>query len=408
MTRNLFWIFLVRGLRSFTTAFLTVAFPLYLAVGGYSAARIGITLSVGGALTAMLVVGVGFAGDLIGRRWVLLALGLLAFIGAALLSWTDAFWVVVLASGLGGVGRGGGAGSGGSWGPVFPAEQPLIAASVTADQRTAAFGQISFIGVVAGAAGSLVAGLPALLHAHGIPWLPAYRTLFGIAAAFSLAMVLATLPIREVRTTAAGPGDTAAPPPISTWQLIRRLALTNALNGLGFGFLGPLLTYWFYRRYGVGPGQLAVLYTVINLVSAFPYLSAARLTARLGAVRTVTLTRAAGLLALLAMAWAPGFVLAGTLYALRMAFNSLGMPARQSFAMGVSDDRYRSRIAAFSALPSQVTAMISPAIGGALMDAVINIPVFGAVIFMGGNVVAYWYAFRDVRPPEERAQSGTS
>lgn len=407
MTRNLVWLFLVRGIRSFTTAFLTVAFPLYLAVGGYSAARIGITLSVGGVLTALLVAGVGFAGDLIGRRWVLLALSLLAFIGAALLSWTDAFWIVVLASGLGGVGRGGGAGSGGSWGPVFPAEQPLVAASVAPESRTAAFGQISFIGVLAGAAGSLVAGLPALLHAHGVPWLSAYRTLFGLAAAFSLAMVLATLPIRDIRPRPPAPGQEPAAP-ISTWQLIRRLAVTNALNGLGFGFLGPLLTYWFYRRYGVGPGELAILYTVINLVSAFPYLSAARLTERLGTVRTVTVTRAVGLVALLAMAWAPSFALSGALYALRMAFNSLGMPARQSFAMGVSDDRYRSRIAAFSALPSQVTAMISPAIGGALMDTIINIPIFGAVIFMGGNVVAYWYAFRNVRPPEERRRTGTS
>lgn len=400
---NLFWLYTVRALRSFTTAFLTVAFPLYLAAGGYSATRIGWTLTLSGVLTALLVVGVGFGGDLLGRRTVIIWLGWLSVAGAALLSWTDVIWVVVLASGLGGVGRGGGAGSGGSWGPVFPAEQPLLAGSVDAQHRTHVFGRISFVGVMAGAAGSLVAGLPALLHARGWGWLPAYHVLFGLAAAVSLLMVVASLAIREVHSEQPEPDSPARQaPPISPWQLIRRLAFTNALNGLGFGFLGPLLTYWFYRRYHVGPGELALLYALINLVSALPYLGAARLTQRLGSVRTVTITRALGLASLLAMVWAPDFVWAGLAYAIRMAFNSLGMPARQSFAMAVSDDRYRSRISAFSQLPSQVTSMISPAVGGSFMDVFLNIPIVGAVVFMGANVVTYWLAFHDVTPPEER------
>ncbi len=408
MSRNLLWLYFVRALRSFTTAFLTVAFPLYLAAGGYSAAKIGWTLTFSGILTAALVIGVGFGGDHWGRRSVIIGLGALSVVGAALLSWTDALWVVVLASGLGGVGRGGGAGSGGSWGPVFPAEQPLLAASAPPDRRTAAFGRISFIGVMAGALGSLVAGLPAVLHRHGWQWIPAYHVLFGLAAAISVIMVAASFPIREVRPSPQPTPGEAKPMPISPWQLVRRLAVTNALNGLGFGFLGPLLTYWFYRRYHVGPGELAVLYALVNLVSALRYLGAAGLTARWGSVRTVTITRALGLLVLLGMVWAPTFVWAGVAYALRMAFNSLGMPARQSFTMAVSDDRYRSRISAFSQLPSQVTAMISPAIGGSLMDAFLNVPIVGAVVFMSANVVTYWFAFRNVKPPEEqpRASSG--
>ncbi len=403
---NLRWLYTVRAFRSFTTAFLTVAFPLYLAQGGYSSAKIGWTLTASGFLTGLLVIGVGIGGDTLGRRLVIIVLGVLSVVGAGLLAVTDAFWVVVLASGLGGVGRGGGAGSGGSWGPVFPAEQPLLTASVTDQNRTAAFGKISFIGVIAGAVGSLVAGLPDLLHQAGWSWSGAYHVLFALAALLSLGMVAATLPIREVKTES--PTESAASPPLSPWQLTRRLALTNALNGLGFGFLGPLLTYWFYLRYHVGPAQLAVLYTLVNLVSALPYLGAARLAARWGSVRTITITRTLGLISLLAMVWTPSFWLAGMAYALRMALNSLGMPARQSFAMGVSDERYRSRVSAFSQLPSQVTAMVSPAIGGSLIDSMINIPIFGAVVFMGANVVAYWFAFRRVKPPEEQPNSVTS
>ncbi len=402
VTQNLKWLYWGRGLRSFSTAFLTVAFPLYLAVSGYSAARLGLVLGVAGGVTLVLVASAGIIGDKYGRRRVILALAALAAIGGAVLMRTVAFWPVVLASGLGGVGKGGGAGSGGSWGPVFPAEQPLVAGAVRAGNRTKAFGTISFVGVMAGAAGSLVATVPELLHSHGWTWAASYHVLFGLSVLVSLAMIAVTLPLKE-NPPSQTPVTAADSPPISFKQLLGRLGFTNALNGLGFGFLGPLLTYWFYRRYGVGPAELGVLYTIINLASALPYLWSSNLASRWGAVKTVTYTRAVGLLVMLAMAICPTFVLAGIAYTLRMIFNSLGMPARQSFVMGVSDDRYRSRVSAFSSLPSQMTSMVSPVVAGALMDAVLDIPIFGATLFMSMNLVAYYWLFHDVRPPEERS-----
>ncbi len=403
MSKNLRWLITGRTLRSFSTAFLTVIFPLYLARDGYSAARIGLVLAISGGVTVLLVAGVGLAADKFGRKRVIMGLAMLAVLGGLGMALSPAFWIVVLASGLGGVGRGGGAGSGGSWGPVFPAEQPLVADSSDVADRTRAFGQLSFVGVMAGAAGSLVAAVPSILHAQGMGWLESYRWLFGASALISLGMVLATLPIREPRAPSTDSGPAGAP--ISVRRLVGRLGVTNALNGLGFGFLGPLLTYWFYRRYGVGPAEIGVVYTIVNLASAFPYLWSAGLTKILGAVKTVVVTRGISLVALLLMIWAPSFWVAGLLYTLRMAFNSLGMPARQSYVMGVSDPRYRSRVSAFGSLPSQVTSMISPAVGGALMESFMDVPILGAVIFMGLNLVTYYYAFRDVPAEGERSHA---
>lgn len=393
MTSNLRWLLTGRVLRSFSTSFLTVIFPLYLARAGYSAAKLGLVLAISGAVTVFLVAGVGLAADAWGRKRMIIGLAALACLGGVGMAWSPMFWVVVLASGLGGVGKGGGAGSGGSWGPVFPAEQPLVADSIEPQNRTQAFGQLSFVGVLAGAAGSLVAGIPELLHAQGLSWLASYHWLFGASSVVALAMILVTLPIREPQHD-AHPDQPMTPIPVR--RLVGRLGLTNALNGLGFGFLGPLLTYWFYRRYGVGPAEIGIVYTIVNLASAFPYLWSAPLAKILGAVRTVVVTRAISLVMLILMVWAPNFWIAGLLYTLRMAFNSLGMPARQSYVMGVSDPRYRSRVSAFGSLPSQVTSMISPAIGGALMDTFLDIPLVGAVVFMGLNLVTYYYAFRNV------------
>lgn len=405
MGSNLQWLYAGRALRSFTTAFLTIVFPLYLAAEGYRSGAIGAVLAAGGVLTTVLVAAVGFAGDRLGRKRMLVGLAALGAIGGAMMASTANVAAVTVASGLGGVGRGGGAGSGGSWGPVFPAEQPLLAGSVDARGRTAAFGAIAFVGVLAGAAGSLVAWVPGLLHTAGWSWLAAYRLVFWLGALLSAAMLVVTLPIRETTAPAPAAKDGTAAPPITTRQLIGRLGLTNGLNGFGVGFLGPLLTYWFHVRFGAGPGEIGVLYTIVNLVTALPYLGAARLAARLGAVRAVTLTRALSVAMLVAMAQMPTFILAGVAFALRMAVNSLSLPARQSYVMGVAEERHRGMIAAVGSLPSQVTSTISPAIGGALMESFLDTPLYGAALFMGLNMVTFYYAFRHAPPPEE-AQRG--
>ncbi|POB11581.1 MFS transporter [Sulfobacillus sp. hq2] len=401
MSQNLRWLYANRALRSFATAFLTVVFPLYLAMSGYSAARIGLVLTLSGVVSVVLLAGVGIFADSMGRKRAIIGLSILSLLGGVAMATSAAFWVVVLSSGLGGVGKGGGAGSGGSWGPLFPAEQPLLAEAVSDENRTKVFGRISFVGVVAGAFGSLVAVVPEWLHGLGWTWVASYHLLFGFSAILSLLMIATAWPIHEERPNMMAVSE-QEPPPISVKRLTGRLGLTNALNGLGFGFLGPLLTYWFYRRYGAGPAELGALYTIINLATALPYLLASGIARRLGAVKAVTVTRILSIAALLLMAFVPKFWEAGFLYLLRMVFNSFGMPARQSFAMGVSDRRYRSRVAAFSNLPSQLTSMISPVIGGNAMESVLDFPVYGAAFFMALNVIAYYLAFRNITPPEER------
>ncbi|MBO0894231.1 MAG: MFS transporter, partial [Acidimicrobiales bacterium] len=342
----------------------------------------------------------------LGRRLMLMAVAALGVLGAAALALSNALVVVMLANGLCGVGRGGGAGSGGSWGPVFPAEQPLLAASAEPRARTAVFGRMSFIGVGAGAVGSLVAFVPELTHGLGWSWAASYRLVFALGALLSLAMLLTVIPIREPRShTQTTSGDDAGDkaPRLSTRQLLTRLGSINALNGFGFGFLGPLLTYWLHVRYGVGPGQLGVLYTVVNLITMLPYLGSARVAQRFGAVTTVVWTRAAGLVFLLAMLWTPTFLLAGVAYALRMACNSLGMPARQSYIMGVADERHRSTVSAVGSLPSQLSSSVSPVVGGALMSSFFDIPIVGGVVFMAANALGFYLSFRRYRPPEEVA-----
>jgi MFS family permease len=369
-------------------------------------------LTLGSVIGAVMVALVGITGDRFGRRPVLIGIGALGAVGALALALSANVAVVVVASGLGGIGRGGGAGSGGAFGPFFPAEQPLLASSVTSAQRTRVFGRIGFIGVLAAAAGSLVAGVPVLLHHAGLSWIGAYRIVFLLAAVASALVVLACLPLKERRPSAPAGGSeppasaaaaraASAPAGLSTRQLIGRFGFTNALNGFGFGFLGPLLTYWFHVRFGVGPAEVGILFTIVNLAGALPYLGAHLISDRLGSVLTVVVTRTLSIVMLAAMAVVPDFFLAGLFLNLRTVFNSLGMPARQSYAMGAADERHRGTVAALGSLPSMVTSSISPVVGGAVMDSFVDIPIVGAAVFMAANVLAYYLAFRHAPLPGE-------
>lgn len=416
---NLPWLYSARAVRSFTTAFLTVIFPLYLAYSYNSSTAIGGILTAGSVMGGFLVAGVGLSADRFGRRPVLMALGLLGAAGSLALAGSVSTIVVIAAYGLGGIGRGGGAGSGGAYGPFFPAEQPMIATSVPPEGRTHAYGRLGFIGVLAAAAGSLAASSLDVFRHLGISTADAYKLMFVFGAACSVVVSLLCLPLRETLPTKKSPPPNEAPAPsgasgdgtkidagdqkagFTTRQLLGRLGLTNALNGFGFGFLGPLLIYWFHVRFGVGSTEMGVLYTIVNLAGAIPYLTAHRLTNRLGAVKTVVTTRSLAVLLLLSMALAPVFIVAAILLGLRTVFTNLGMPARQAYTMGVADERRRGTVAAFSSLPAMATSSISPIVGGALMNVFVDVPIVGAAFFMAANTITYYLAFRKVPMPGE-------
>jgi MFS family permease len=348
-----------RGLRSLAQAYLVIIVPLYLAGLGFSAEQLGIVFTAAAVSSALLTAGVGILSDRFGRKTFLILISLLMAAGGLVFALSGDFVVLVIAGALGTIGRGGGAGSGGAWGPFFPAEQALLAEHAGDARRTSIFGLVSFVGVMAGAVGSLLAALPALLHQEeSLSVIDGDRVLFLLTTALGILMALLFLPLRERVPEKPGrtsdPAGTYGSPATQasvaqsvprgrrllglsgiSWRLVARFMITNSTNGLAIGIIGPFIVYWFFRRYGVGSDVLAGLFFVINLVAALPYLLAGRLARRLGAVNLVVLTRSISVVLLAVMAVMPTFAPAAAFYLLRTAFNTLSNPVRQSYLMGV-------------------------------------------------------------------------
>jgi MFS family permease len=398
-TGNVPWLFATRAARSFSLALLVICVPLYVAAAGYSTLQVGYLLSIALAGSTAMTLMVGVLSDRYGRRSLIMVIAGLAAVGSAIYALTTRFWVLALMAALASI-RGGGAGSGGGFGPFYPAEQALVAGSSPDESRNAVFSALSLVGVLAGAAGSAVAVLPGILRRHfGFAALDSYHPIFWVAAAASLAVIVLALPIREQAVVPAGP---AKRPRLPTRGLIGRLWITNGINGLVIGVVGPFLTYWFALRYGVASIEIATLYTVANLMTALSYLAAPRIARRLGAVRAIVFTRLGTVVFMAGIALAPTFLLAAIAYTVRVMVNSLGMPIRQSFVMGVAEEESRSKVAAFGNLPSRATGMVAPAAASYLIQSVSEAaPIWMATAALAINAGLFAIFFKDVKPPEE-------
>ena len=369
---------------------------------GYTALRVGVVFTAGSLGSMVLTALVGLVADRVGRKPLLVVLGLLTATSGLLFALAPSFGVLLVAAAAGTVGRGGGAGAGGAFGPYFPAEQALIAELSGDRNRTSAFGIVSLIGVLAGSAGSLVAAFPSVAHrAFGMATITGERMLFLLTVVLGVAMATVILPVHERERAPRVPGAPRLGQ--STRRMLPRFLITNATNGLAVGMLGPVVVYWFHVRYGASAAQLGGLYFLANLAAAPSNLLAARFARWLGAVRAVVIARSTSVVLLAAVALMPNFWLAGILFLLRTQVNSLSGPIRQSFLMGVVDEADRSTAAGLSNLPLQALATAGPTIAGQLMQTVwLELPLLLAAALQGVNAALYYAFFRNVRPPEER------
>ena len=398
---NLRVILLSRIAMSVGRAVSSVVTALYLAQIGFSAVRIGALFVAVTVTSALMSSAIGLLADRWGRRPFLIVVPLIAAGSAVAFATTRITVVLFLAAALGSFGRGSGAGAG-NVGPYQPAESALIAETVRADRRAAAFARLSFVSSI----GALLGGLAAMVvrstpHMTPAEATAAYRPAFLIAAVLAALAGLLGLWLREParRPRTAGERRPRVRWPRRSWPALWRFWVTNATNGAGIGLFGPFVSYWFFRRYGATPATIGLLFALVNIASLAPTLAASRVARRLGTVRAIVVVRIIGAALLVPMVLAPTFWLAGVVYIARMMVQRIGLPLRQSFTQDMADPQERASVAALSNLPAQGTMAAGQAVGGWLFDQVdLAAPFLMAAVFQLANAVLYWALF-SLRPP---------
>ena len=192
--------------------------------------------------------------------------------------------------------------------------------------------------------------------------------------------------------------------PYRSRSLLYRLWGTNTVNGFAIGMFGPFVAYWFYRRFGVGAGEVGVLFAVINFVTAFSSLSAAGLAHRYGLVRTMTVVRLIQAVLLIPMVLVSSFELAGAIYLIRMVVQRIAMPLRQSYVLAMAHPEERASLAALSNVPSQFAMAASPTLAGYIFDNIsLSLPFELTAFLQLINAGMFWGFFHNMPPPEEES-----
>lgn len=366
-------------LRSLGQGALLVTFALYLDELGWSAAAIGSLLSLGALMQAVLSLPVGVWSDRIGRKGFVVGYEVGIVIAAVLALAFEHPAAIVVASVLGAFGRG----QVGMVGPAAPAEQAWIAELVPPPLRGQVYSNNAALGFIGTGIGSLLAGLVPL-WAVALPGATAYRPLFllplvtGIANIILLLKTKATQPHpRPKKVKVKAKGLTHKARLSDKERTIRRqensriikLGAINAMNGMAVSLTGPLLSYWFSMKFGVGPGEIGPVFAVTFFATAFASVLTGRATRRVGIVRSVVAVRMAAVVVLLIFPFVPSFWMASVLHVLRSALNRGTQGARQALTVALVRDERRGFASSINSLSMGLPNSAGPMMAGYLLNA---------------------------------------
>lgn len=385
-----------RALRDFGDGFVAILLPVYLLGLGLGPVQVGVVATAALLGSALLTLAIGFLGTRHDhRRLLLAATGLMVATGVAFAIIDD--YAILLVVAFAGTANP----SAGSVSVFVPLEHAVLAHEAASGQRTGIFARYSLIGALAGAAGSLAAGLPELTAPLGLGEIGALRIMFVLYAVLGLlgGLFYRRLPARQ-------PGSDQRPPTAlgPSRKTVYKLAALFSLDAFAGGFVvQSLLALWLFERFDLSLAEAGVFFFWSGVLSALSFPVAAWLSRRIGLVNTMVFTHIPASVALILAAFAPTLHLALALLLIRSALSQMDVPTRSSYVMAVVTEAERAAAASLTSVPRSLAAAIGPTLAGALMAASFRA---WPLVICGSLKIAYdlllLIQFRHLKPPEER------
>jgi MFS family permease len=393
-----------RGVRAFAFSYLGVIFAIYLNQLGYSTITVGTIISIAYASSAVMTALWGYLSDRFGRKKILILLAALTIVANAIFVFFSHLFFIIAAVTIANVGAGGSGGGGQGGGPMNPVELALLAEKCTAEERNKVFSTNSFVGSIMGSLGALLSGLPQhLQESWGWDPVSSYKPLFVLTIIFSIGLIFAYSRITEhslPRSRAKKAGS-----PRSRFGFVTKMSLLGMVDNLGAGLVGPLIAYWFFLRFGVELKSLGFMFFLSYFLAALSFLAAPVIARHLGVVRTMAFSHGLASILYLCLPLAPTFFVAATMTVLRSFLAYMDNPLRNSFVMGIVRPEDRGSAAGITTLSRHVPVTISPTLSAYMMQTFsLAIPIaLGGFLQLFHDCVFY-FLFRGVKPPEERAR----
>jgi MFS family permease len=385
-----------RGLRAFGDGFVSLLLPLYLLELGYDSFTVGVIASATLLGSGAMTLAVGLTAHRYHYRAMLLAAAALMVATGAGFATITQLWPLVIIAIVGTLNP-----SSGDVSVFLPLEHAVLARVVDDRHRTAVFARYALVGTLVAAAGSLAAGLPALVSSlwHW-PMLAALKAMFGVYALLGVAAALAYrgLP-RSLESTA----QTAAPLTKSR-RAVFTLAALFSLDAFGGGFIvQSIVALWLYQRFDLSIATAGTIFFVTGILSAISFLIAVRIAKRIGLVNTMVFTHLPANLCAVVIPFLPDLGLVIALLFVRSLLSQMDVPTRSSYVMAIVSPEERAAAASITAVPRSLASAAGPSLAGYLL----TLSTFGWPLVAAGAIKIVYdllllATFRHVRPPEER------
>jgi MFS family permease len=392
-----------RGVRAFAFSYLGVIFTIYLSQLGYSTMTVGLVVTTAYAAAAVLTAVWGYLSDRYGRKNILMLLAALTIISNLIYMFSSHLIFIIAAVVIANVGAGGSGGGGQGGGPMSPVEQALLAEKCTPENRNRVFGVNAFVGSIMGSLGALLSGLPEHLQEHwGWASIASYKPLFALTILFSLVLIFAYSRIDEHHVPVTHTREKRSPAK-RVGGFVVKMSLLGMIDNLGGGLISPLMSYWFFLRYGVELKSLGIMFFFSYFLAALSFLTAPIIARKIGVVRTMAFSHGAASLIYVLLPLAPTFTIAAAMTIVRSFLAYMDNPLRSSFVMGIVRPEDRGSAAGITTLSRHVPVAVSPTLSAYLMQSfTLNVPIFLGGILQLSHDCIFYFLFRNVKPPEEQ------
>jgi MFS family permease len=386
-------IMIVKFIRVFGSALMSIILPLYLLSQGYNVAFIGIVVSL------MILSNIPFNILLtlvikrLGQRFILMLLSALMIISALLFLWNLNGVIIIIAASIGLLSA-----NGTETGPFQSIEQSIISATVTEEKRTFMFSIYNFIGYVSMALGSLFSGLPQFLPHLALT----LSFAFYVYAIIGLTQLVIYLSFTNIDEIFKGSDKLILHP--QSRKTVLKLSSLFSIDAFGGGFIvKTLLTTWFFLRFNAQLKSLSLIFFIADIITAISIFFAPILAKRIGLLKTMVITHIPSNVFLIMVPFAPTLLYAVIFLFLRQSISQMDVPTRQSYVNAIINAEDRASTAAITNTFRTISSSISPPFATSLIE----IGNFVLPFVFGGGIkivydVAVYLAFRKIKPPEEK------
>ena len=394
--RNRSLIFASAALRSSAISFSGVILALYLASARFSVVGIGwvVALGLAGASAATLFVVLG--PPIRDEKKALVGFAFLMALGGLVFAFSTNFFMLIpfaFFDMVNGMGRDRGASA--------TIEQAILPTTATEKERTRVFAWYNVCVDAGHATGALLAALPAVFRARfHMETVRSYQGAWLVYAALLAAAGFVALRLSPSARSAEHPPISRLSP--ESRPMVRNFALLSGLDSLGGGFLTTaLISFWFFKRFGVDESFLGPLFFFARLANVFSHLAAAWVAKKIGLIKTMVFTHIPSSLLLMTIPFMPSIGVAVALFLVRESLVEMDVPTRQSYIAAVVKPEERVKAAGLANLTRGVAWAAGPAIGGTLSVISMSLPILiGPGIKIVYDILLY-RQFHKIKPPEE-------